>query len=128
MQTLARDFLEENEALHALVEPLKLADMDQTTAFKGWTINTVIRHLHIWNMAADFSLKGDGSFETYYTKLSAFLGEGEKLPAFEIDYLNGLKGADLVAAWRKQFGETAARFAVADPAQRVKWAGPDMSV
>jgi uncharacterized protein (TIGR03084 family) len=127
MRALAKDFLDESEALHALVAPLGPHELDQKTAFKDWTINTVIRHLHIWNMAADFSLKADGSFEAYYTKLSEFLGKGAKLPAFELDYLS-LKGKELVAAWRKQFGETAARFATADPAQRVKWAGPDMSV
>ena len=128
MQTLAREFLEESEALHTLVAPLKPIDLDQKTAFKDWTINTVIRHLHIWNMAADFSLKADGSFESYYAQLQEFLGGGAKLPAFELDYLNGLKGGELIAAWRKQFGETAAGFSLADPAKRVKWAGPDMSV
>src|SRR5689334_8708235 len=128
MQTLAREFLEESEALHALVSPLNPVDLDQKTAFKDWTINTVIRHLHIWNMAADFSLKADGSFDAYYAKLSEYVAKGAKLPEFEGNYLDGLKGADLIAAWRKQFGQTAARFALADPAKRVKWAGPDMSV
>lgn len=128
MQALAKDFLDESEALQTLVSPLRPDELDQKTAFKDWTINTVIRHLHIWNMAADFSLKADGSFEAYYAKLSEFTGKGAKLPAFELDYLDGLKGKELVAAWREQSRETAARFALADPAQRVKWAGPDMSV
>ena len=43
MQELARDFEAESEALHALVEPLDDQALDQPTAFKGWTIATVIR-------------------------------------------------------------------------------------
>ena len=92
MQALAKDFLDESEALHALAAPLTPEELDQKTAFKDWTINTVIRHLHIWNMAADFSLKGDGSFEAYYARLGEFVGSGAKLPEFECDYLDGLKG------------------------------------
>lgn len=128
MQALAKDFLDESEALHALVSPLDDAALDQPTAFKNWTIDTVIRHLHIWNLAADMSLRADGSFEAYYAELARHLGTGAKLPAFELKWLDGLKGRKLVAAWKEGFGLTAARFATADPAARVKWAGPDMSV
>jgi len=69
MKQLAKDFLDESEALHALVSPLSDAELETPTAFKVWTINTVIQHLHVWNLAAEMSLKGDGSFETYYARL-----------------------------------------------------------
>ncbi len=49
MQELARDFRAESEALYALIAPLNDAELGQSTAFKEWTLNTVIRHLHIWN-------------------------------------------------------------------------------
>jgi uncharacterized protein (TIGR03084 family) len=128
MQSVAKDFQEESEALHALVAPLDDVALDQKTAFKDWTIATVIRHLHIWNQAAEMSLKNDGSFERYYAKLSEFTSRGEKLPAFEKSWLHGLTGQALVAAWRDGVRGTAASFAIADPSARVKWAGPDMSV
>jgi uncharacterized protein (TIGR03084 family) len=128
MQALARDFREESEALHALVEPLDEATLDRATAFKGWTINMVVRHLHIWNLAAEMSLKADGSFEAYYARLAEHLGKGGKMTGFEADWFDGLKGRALVAAWRQGFAGTAERFAAADPSARVKWAGPDMSV
>ena len=52
----AQDFLDETNALHALVGPLDDSELDQQTAFKGWTINEIIRHLHFWNRAAHLSL------------------------------------------------------------------------
>ena len=125
MQTLARDFQNESEALYDLVAPLSDSQLDQETGFKAWTIAMVIRHLHVWNLAAEMSLKGDGSFERYFAALQQ---KGGKLPAFELEWLNGLTGRAVVAAWRDGFCATAARFAPADPSQRVKWAGPDMSV
>jgi uncharacterized protein (TIGR03084 family) len=128
MQSLARNFRDESEALHALVAPLDQTALDQPTAFKNWTINTVLRHLHIWNLAAEMSLRADGSFEAYYSKLAEHLGKGGKLPSFEIEWLEGLTGQALVAAWQNGFKVTAERFASADPNARVKWAGPDMSV
>lgn len=127
MRTLANDFREESEALHALVQPLDETALDQPTAFKGWTINTVIRHLHVWNLAAEMALKADGSFEAYYTTLAEHQKKGGKLSAFETEWLDGLTGKKLVAAWKDGFVETAERFAVADPSARLKWAGPDMS-
>jgi len=128
MQTLARDFQEESEALHALVEPLDDAALEQKTAFKDWTISTVLRHLHIWNRAAEMSLRGDGSFERYYARLGEHTAKGGTISSFEREWLHGLTGRELVFAWREGVSETAALFATADPSARVKWAGPDMSV
>jgi uncharacterized protein (TIGR03084 family) len=127
MLQLAGDFREESEALHALVEPLDEKALDQPTAFKNWTINTVVRHLHIWNLAAEMALKADGSFEAYYTKLAEHQKKGGKLSSFETEWLGGLTGRKLVAAWKDGFVGTAERFAVAVPSARLKWAGPDMS-
>lgn len=128
MQALARDFREESEALHSLVAPLDEEALDRPTAFKGWTIAMVIRHLHIWNLAAGMSLRGDGSFEAYYAKLAEHLAAGGKMTGFEAEWLDGLTGPRLVEAWRDGFAATAEAFARADPSARVKWAGPDMSV
>lgn len=127
MRQLAQDFADESLALHGIVASLTDAELEQKTAFKDWTIATVLRHLHIWNQAAAMSLRGDGSFDTYYKAMSEKMATGAKLPAFEIEWLKGLTGQKLVAAWKDGIAETAALFAVSDPAARVKWAGPDMS-
>ena len=128
METLANDFLAESEALHALVAGLSDAELEQATAFKDWPIARVIQHLHAWNMAAEMSLKGDGSFEAYYAQLETHRIGGGTMGSFEREWLKGLSGRKLVEAWREGFVGTAARFSTADPSGRVKWAGPDMSV
>lgn len=127
MKQLATDFLDESNALHQLVVPLDDAGLSQETAFKSWTIERVVQHLHVWNMAALMSLKGDGSFETYYAQLEDHRRGGGTMGSFEREWLKGLGGRDLVAAWRDGFAETAERFSQAEPSARVKWAGPDMS-
>ncbi|RYZ08509.1 MAG: TIGR03084 family protein [Alphaproteobacteria bacterium] len=127
MKTLANDFLDESQALHALVAPLDDAGLKQETAFKSWTVERVVQHLHVWNMAALMSLKGDGSFEAYYAQLESHRRSGGTMGTFEQEWLKGLSGRDLVSAWHDGITETAERFSQAEPSARVKWAGPDMS-
>ncbi|MEZ5938150.1 MAG: TIGR03084 family metal-binding protein [Hyphomonadaceae bacterium] len=128
MRQLAADFRDESDALHALVEPLSAKDMQRPTAFKQWTPDMILRHLHVWNLAAGMSLAGDGSFQTYYAALSEHLKGGGAFPVFEEAWLDGLSGPDLVAVWRDGCRTLADSYAEAQPSARVKWAGPDMSV
>lgn len=128
MRDLAGDFRDESELLHGLVSELTDAELQQVTAFKSWTVNTVIQHLHVWNQAALMSLKADGSFGSYFDALSKQLAAGGTMSSFESSWISGLSGRALVQKWKEGFLETAHRFADADPAARVKWAGPDMSV
>lgn len=123
----AQDFLDESRALHALVAPLAETDLDRATGFKAWTINQILRHLHVWNWAADMSLRDNDRFQAFFKEAAEALMGGGGLRPFEERWLDGLRGAALVEAWRQGFEETAAHFAGADPSQRVKWAGPDMS-
>lgn len=122
----ATDFLDESNALHALVASLSDADFDQPTLFKGWTINNILRHLHVWNIAAGLSLTDEEGFTAFMQ--SMFTGvRGGKLPEFESDYLDGLAGQALCDAWSANFQILAVNFRAADSHQRVKWVGPDMS-
>ena len=122
----AEDFLAESEALAELVVPLSDVDMERPTEFKGWTINNVIRHLHVWNHAADLSLTDEDAFQAFYAEVGASVAGG--LTDFEEKWLDGLSGRALVETWRTFCREMAGRFGAADPSMRVKWAGPDMSV
>jgi len=122
----ADDFLTESEALNAVVAPLADAELDQPTAFKGWTINDVIGHLHMWNHAADLSLTDGAAFQDFFAGIEKHVAGGS-LRGAEARWLNGLKGRRLVEAWLEGCRTVAAHFAAAEPSQRVKWAGPDMS-
>ena len=63
MMQQAQDFQSESEALYSLVTFLEDEDFERKTSFKEWTINTVIRHLHMWNWAADLALKNTDAFK-----------------------------------------------------------------
>jgi len=122
------DFRDESEALHALVRPLDAAALDRPTAFKAWSIADVIRHLHLWNCAADIALADPGAFEALSAEINAHLSTGGNLRQFEARRLAALSNTALVETWRESFVAIAGRFAGADPSARVKWMGPDMSV
>ena len=123
----AQDFQDESDALYQLVAPLTDEELAEPTAFKGWTISNVVGHLHMWNRAADLSLRDGEAFQAFMTELGDGIARGT-LTEFETSWLDGLSGRALVAAWHEFYREMGERFGAADPSMRVKWAGPDMSV
>ena len=120
----AADFRDETEALFALIAPLEDAAFEETTQFKGWTINDVVRHLHFWNRAAGFQLSDEVELQRL---IGGAVSTAGGMRAFEREELKGLSGRALAAAWRKTAGEVAGLYSGADPKRRLKWAGPDMS-
>jgi uncharacterized protein (TIGR03084 family) len=122
----ATDFLDETNALATLLAPLSDADYAQPTQFKSWTVGNILRHLHVWNIAADLSLTDEAAFAEFMATMMAGI-RGGKLPDFEAEYLGGLSGQLLRSAWLKRAETTAEHFAAADPKARVKWVGPEMS-
>ncbi|VAX08944.1 FIG01023461: hypothetical protein [hydrothermal vent metagenome] len=121
------DFKEESEALYRLLKNISDDQMARPTGFKGWTVNNIIGHLHMWNWAADLSLCDREAFTDFYVKAHPAV-QSNGLRDFETKWLDGLTGRDLLAAWRQFYLEAADRFAAADPKFRVKWGGPEMSV
>lgn len=123
----AIDFREESEALYRLLEPVKDEDFERVTQFKNWKINDVLTHLHIWNWAADLTLKDSAGFQDFLQQVAGALGKGS-LREFENNWIRGLKNRALLEEWHTFCLAMSDRYAAADPKARVKWAGPDMSV
>jgi len=123
----ATDFRTESEALFRLLEPLSEDDFGRKTRFKGWAINDVVGHLHLWNWAADLSLRDTDAFVEFISNLKLELQTGT-LREFDTKWRGELKGRELLSEWHNFYQEMSDRFAVADPRKRLKWAGPDMSV
>jgi len=121
------DFKDESAALYRLLENISDEDMARSTAFKGWTVNNIIGHLHMWNWAANLSLCDRDAFTDFYAKAGPAV-QKNGLCIFEEKWLDGLTGRDLLETWRQFYQEAAERFAAADPKFRVKWGGPEMSV
>jgi uncharacterized protein (TIGR03084 family) len=122
----AIDFRDESEALYRLLEPLKDEVFERVTQFKKWTINDVLTHLHLWNWAADLTLKDPAAFDEFLQELVTYVGRGT-LREFENSRLKGLDKRKLLEEWHSFCHAMSDRYAVADPKARVKWAGPDMS-
>lgn len=123
----AQDFQDESEAILALLSPLSNKDYAKPTLFKGWTIDEVLRHLHVWNIAADMALSEAEAFRAFVGQMAAGI-RGGRLPDFEKVYLEGISGTALRDAWIAQVRAMTPRFSAADPKMRVQWVGPDMSV
>jgi uncharacterized protein (TIGR03084 family) len=122
----AQDFRDESTALADLLAPLADEDFERVTLFKRWTINNVLRHLHVWNIAAARSIEGEEAFSAF---LKALMGgeRGRRFTEYEAAYLEGLSGQVLLAAYRKEYVALAEQFSATDPKARLKWVGPDMS-
>lgn len=121
----AADFLAESEALFAVLDGLDEDTFGRRTAFKGWTIEDVLIHLHFWNRAADLSAL-DG--EAFGTLMEDVLPEIERgaFRTVENTYVEE-RGSALLAAWITYAREMADRWAGMDPKARLPWAGPSMS-
>ncbi len=118
----ALDFGEEVGALYEFVSSLDEADFETPTAFKGWTTNDVLVHLHYWNVAADISLTDTEAL------LNMVKGVGENGMRAQENATINERGKVLVSLWHGFARDMAERWVDLDPKQRVKWAGPDMSV
>ena len=116
----AEDFMAESRALENILEPLTQAEFTTPNLFKGWTIDDVIGHLHMFNVAAEKTLESDVAFEEFFAPISAGLSAGRSLVETQYPWLDGLQGRALFAAWQQTFERMAAGYGKADPKLRVK--------
>ena len=123
----AEDFRAESRALAAILEDLPEADLHQPTLFKDWTIDHVLGHLHLFNVAAETSLQGAAAFGAFIGPIVQDMQRGKSILECQFPWLDGLSGRALFEAWRAGAESCADAFALADPMARVKWVGPDMS-
>ncbi len=124
----ADDFRAEVDALAAILDSLGAEDFEQQTLFKNWTINDVIGHLYMFDVAAGKTLHSGDDFQDFFTPILKRLGAGQTLLEVQMTWLDGLAGPALRDIWRQNAETVAGAYGVADPKLRLKWAGPDMSV
>jgi uncharacterized protein (TIGR03084 family) len=128
MLTQADDYRDECDALYALLTDIGAAQWSQPTQFKQWTLNDVLGHLHMFDYAARLTLEGPHAFPAFWDSLSRARAAGHSMVEYTRIWLRGCEGAELLARWHDFSHEVADSYLHLDPAQRVKWAGPDMSV
>ena len=123
----AEDFREESRVLAAVLEPLAEVDFFAPTQFKGWAIDDVLGHLHIFNHAALLALESDEAFHTFFADMMKVMQSGGSMIDAQRPWIGDLKGRALFDAWRVMSEKVADGFMGVDPKARLAWAGPSMS-
>lgn len=100
-------------------------DFGRRTGFKGWSVDEILRHLHVWNRAAHSSLSDPDGFDTFMQQVIS--SRGQNFREFEAWQAGDLSGRALFELWRDFYPALADAFAKTDPKLRVKWVGPGMS-
>ncbi|MDU8929233.1 TIGR03084 family metal-binding protein [Alisedimentitalea sp. MJ-SS2] len=121
-----QDFLEESEALYAVLCDLNDEALTQETQFKGWTIEDVIRHLHFWNRAVDFAAQGEEAFSGLRNRVMGAINKGQSLRVVERKVIPE-SGRVLRATWIGFARAVAKRWEGQNPKARLPWVGPEMS-
>ena len=121
-------FKEESDALYKLLINADKNLFKLETQFKSWTINDVLYHLHVWNIAAHLSLKNENQFKEFMQNFIEAVKSGNSAREYERILSDNAEGLDLLNLWKETYEKISNEFAKSDPKKRVKWAGPDMSV
>ena len=124
----AQDFKNESDCLFNILEALSEAEFERQTLFKDWSFNTILRHLHVWNHAANLALTNNKKWEIFSKTLKYNFKKGLNLNDFEKDFTKNLRGKELLHKWKDFYEKTSDNFRKEDAKKRVKWVGPDMSV
>ena len=125
------DFENECKALEAILIKLEDPDYNAETQFKTWTIFDILAHLHLWNMAAIWTLNETYKFEQLMVEVMKVFQGGQTHQKLQKEWCQTLKlnsGECLFAAWQEGYKQVVQNYLNADPLRRVKWGGPDMSV
>ena len=75
----AYDFLKESKLLYELLINRNESDFQLITQFKNWSINDVIGHLYLFNVAAIKTVDGAKSFDDFFTPFLKLLQKGQVL-------------------------------------------------
>lgn len=127
MRDLCADLLAEYIELAVLAETLTPAQWSLPTDFHGWTAFDVIGHLCFFDQAGLLAATDADAFARDCAVVMAELACGRQISEITRARYGHLSGAELLAAWRAQFGELVAVLAARDAKARLPWYGPSMS-
>ncbi|MFO1086028.1 MAG: TIGR03084 family metal-binding protein [Reyranellaceae bacterium] len=122
------DLRDEADELHGLLKSLDPADWQRPTLFKAWTVDDIMRHLHIGDQMGLASATDAAAFRTLMDDIRARRAESTSKVVEAKQRLNGLAGPELLDRWRETLDRLCAALAAKAPDARLVWAGPDMGV
>src|SRR6185369_9536360 len=122
------DLTDEADELHSLLKSLDRAEWKRPTLFKAWTVDDIVRHLHMGDRMALASATDPESFRTLVADIRARRAEGLTRLEETNERLDGLAGPELLDRWQETLGRLCTALAAKAPDARLVWAGPDMGV
>ncbi|MFM9942135.1 MAG: TIGR03084 family metal-binding protein [Hyphomicrobiaceae bacterium] len=128
MLTQIIDFKAEFDELDGVLARIANSDFERTTAFKAWTINDVLRHLHFGDMMAMAALRSTEEFRALRATVQARKAAGLSTRDEARERLGHLGGHALRQHWQRHVDMLCEQLAVRDPEDRIAWAGPDMGL
>jgi len=122
------DLIAERDELHRLLLDIEAADWDRPTLFKGWTVNDVVQHLHVGDQLAWTSATAPQDFDELIGSMRRRREAGMTRVEETRDRLGDLVGPRLLVAWHDLLGRLCEELATRRIEERLKWAGPAMSL
>ncbi len=122
------DLLAEADEFAAMLRARPDADFERVTAFKAWTIDDVLRHLHVGDTMAALSVAEPQAFQRYLLDVRSKRAGGLSPRDDARQRFGHLGGRKLLDAWRAKLDDLCGLLAAKDPDARLKWAGPDMGL
>ena len=99
----AHDFKDECDSIAGVLDGISEEGLYQPTLFKDWTINDIIGHLHLWNIAADQTLSDPDEFQAFVKKAMGALMTGKSHPEMQEIYFDGMSATDRLKAWKDYY-------------------------
>jgi uncharacterized protein (TIGR03084 family) len=118
----------EGEELRRFLASLQPDDWDRATLFKGWTVSDIVQHLHMGDLMGLASATDPAAFDALRADIAAKRATGLSRVEETRQRLGNPGGATLLDLWHGTFARLCDVLAAHDPAERLKWAGPDMGV
>ena len=122
------DLRAEAGELADLLAPLADADYERVTAFKGYTINDVLRHLHQGDHMAAMSIADPEGFQRLLAERRLRRKQGVNSRDDARLQFGHVAGRRMLDVWQGRLAELCDRIEQLAPDARLKWAGPDMGV
>ena len=122
------DFREEARDLAGVLAGLDEADWERATAFKQWTINDVVQHLHFSDGMALLSATDTEAYVKLRDEVRGARAVGATLLQFTRKRIGHIRGRHLFEVWSGDVERLCDALAEMAPDERLVWSGPDMGV
>jgi uncharacterized protein (TIGR03084 family) len=111
-----------------LLAGLPPGDWSRATQFKQWTIDDIVRHLHMGDRMALASATDEEAFVALMVDIQARRATGLSRIEETRQRMGALQGPLLRERWRATLRELCGVLAAKPPETRLKWSGPDMGL